>query len=52
MSQKKRRILYIIAMVIFALAAAALVYSLLPTETLRDTLPVTPTYLIPPAGAP
>jgi len=52
MLPKQRRVLVIIAMVIFILAAAALAYALLPSETLRDTLPITPTYLVPPAGAP
>jgi len=52
MSPKKRRVLFIIAFIIFAVAAAALIYAWLPSDTLRDTLPVTPTYLIPPAGVP
>lgn len=52
MSQKKRRILTLLAVVLLLLALAALTYVWLPSQVLHDTSPITPTYLIPPAGVP
>ena len=52
MSTQTRRILVILALVLLLLAAAALIYALLPTPVLVDTIPVTPTYFVPPGGVP
>jgi len=52
MSFKTRRILIVLAVVLLLLAVAALTYALLPTPIRLDTIPVTPTFFIPPGGAP
>lgn len=52
MSQKKRRILILLALGLLLLALVALAYAWLPSQVLHDISPITPTYLVPPAGTP
>lgn len=47
-----KRWMKILAVLIFLLAIALLVYSLAPGTTITDTTPVAPILLVPPAGAP
>lgn len=52
MSRTWRTVLLIAALVLLALAVAALVFALSPGESLRDSIAVTPTLLVPPGVAP
>jgi hypothetical protein len=52
MTKKARKILFLIALTVLVVALALLVYSFLPVENLKEIVPITPTYLVPPAVAP
>jgi hypothetical protein len=52
MSSKKRLILFLIALAILLISIAVLAYALGPDRTLREVIPVTPTYFLPPAVTP
>jgi flagellar basal body-associated protein FliL len=52
MNKKSQRIILVVALIILAVALALLVYGLLPTTSVKELFPVTPTYLVPPAIKP
>jgi hypothetical protein len=52
MSSNKRFLLFLIALAILIISILALAYSLGPDRTLREVIPVTPTYLLPPVVTP
>lgn len=52
MSPKKRLLLILIALALFLVALAALIYACLPARILQDLSPIAPTYFVPPVGTP
>ena len=52
MSKGTKRILLIIIMSVLALAAALLIYGLMPLQDLKEIIPITPTFLMPPGAVP
>lgn len=52
MPRKARIALIVVAALLMLFALAALIYALMPNPLLRDTIPVLPTLLVPPGGAP
>jgi hypothetical protein len=52
MSSKKRRILLLLALAILLISLAMLIYALQPIQSVREVIPITPTFLFPPVGKP
>jgi hypothetical protein len=52
MSSKKRTIFLLLALALLLLSSLALIYSFRSVEPLHEVLPVTPTFLYPPAVMP
>jgi hypothetical protein len=52
MTAKFKKIIGWVALIVLVFALTLLIYTVLPGRTVTETIPVTPTYLIPPAAIP